>query len=84
MPTVLPEGLCLTAITTRANVGDAFVSNKYNDFAEPPLGAVGKFLQLASQGTAVSARPDLQIMDLRGNVDTVYVNWMKVCMMQLS
>ena len=29
MPTVLPEGLCLTAITERANVGDAFVSNHY-------------------------------------------------------
>ena len=32
MPTVLPEGLCLTAITERANVGDAFVSNKYTSF----------------------------------------------------
>ena len=32
MPTVLPEGLCLTAITERANVGDAFVSNKYGSF----------------------------------------------------
>ena len=40
MPTVLPEGLCLTAITERANVGDAFVSNKYDSFAELPLGAV--------------------------------------------
>ena len=29
MPTVLPEGLCLTAVTKRANAGDAFVSNKY-------------------------------------------------------
>ena len=40
MPTVLPEGLCLTAITERANVGDAFVSNKYGSFEELPLGAV--------------------------------------------
>lgn len=30
MPTVLPEGLCLTAVTKRANAGDAFVSNKYD------------------------------------------------------
>ena len=40
MPTVLPEGLCLTAITTRANVGDAFISNKYASFSELPQGAV--------------------------------------------
>ena len=40
MPTKLPDGLCLTAITERAVVGDAFVSNKYNTFAEMPAGAV--------------------------------------------
>ena len=38
MPTKLPDGLCLTAITERAVVGDAFVSNKYNTFAEMPAG----------------------------------------------
>lgn len=70
MPTVLPEGLCLTAITTRANVGDAFVSNKYNDFAELPLGAVVGTSSLRRKAQLLAARPDLQIMDLRGNVDT--------------
>ena len=52
MPTVLPEGLCLTAITERANAGDAFVSNKYNS------------------AQLLARRPDLKIVDLRGNVDT--------------
>lgn len=70
MPTVLPEGLCLTAITTRANVGDAFVSNKYNSFAELPEGAVLGTSSLRRKAQLLAVRPDLQIVDLRGNVDT--------------
>ena len=70
MPTVLPDGLCLTAITERANVGDAFVSNKYASFKELPLGAVIGTSSLRRKAQLLAARPDLQIMDLRGNVDT--------------
>lgn len=70
MPTVLPEGLCLTAITERANVGDAFVSNKYESFAELPLGAVVGTSSLRRKAQLLAARPDLTIRDLRGNVDT--------------
>lgn len=70
MPTVLPKGLCLTAITKRANVGDAFVSNKYTSFEELPLGAVIGTSSLRRKAQLLAARPDLQIMDLRGNVDT--------------
>lgn len=70
MPTVLPEGLCLTAITTRAKVGDAFVSNKYDTFEELPLGAVVGTSSLRRKAQLLAARPDLQIVDLRGNVDT--------------
>ena len=70
MPTVLPEGLCITAITERANVGDAFVSNKYNSFAELPLGAVVGTSSLRRKAQLLAARPDLTIRDLRGNVDT--------------
>ena len=70
MPTVLPERLCLTAITERANVGDAFVSNKYDSFAELPLGAVVGTSSLRRKAQLLAARPDLTIRDLRGNVDT--------------
>lgn len=70
MPTVLPDGLCLTAITKRANVGDAFVSNKYNNFAELPLGAVIGTSSLRRKAQLLAARPDLTVTDLRGNVDT--------------
>lgn len=70
MPTVLPEGLCLTAITERANERDAFVSNKYASFEELPLGAVIGTSSLRRKAQLLAARPDLEIRDLRGNVDT--------------
>lgn len=70
MPTVLPEGLCLTAITTRANVGDAFVSNKYASFSELPQGAVLGTSSLRRKAQLLAVRSDLKIVDLRGNVDT--------------
>ena len=70
MPTKLPEGLCLTAITERAVVGDAFVSNKYNTFAEMPAGAVLGTSSLRRKAQLLAKLPDLDIRDLRGNVDT--------------
>lgn len=70
MPTELPQGLCLTAITQRANVGDAFVSNKYASLAELPAGAVLGTSSLRRRAQLLAVRPDLKITDLRGNVDT--------------
>ena len=70
MPTKLPDGLCLTAITERAVVGDAFVSNKYNSFAEMPAGAILGTSSLRRKAQLLARRPDLDIRDLRGNVDT--------------
>ncbi len=70
MPTKLPDGLCLTAITERAVVGDAFVSNKYNTLAELPAGSVLGTSSLRRRAQLLAKRPDLDIRDLRGNVDT--------------
>ncbi len=70
MPTVLPEGLCLTAITERASAGDAFVSNKYNRIEELPEGSVLGTSSLRRRAQLLAKRPDLKIVDLRGNVDT--------------
>lgn len=70
MPTVLPEGLCLTAITERASAGDAFVSNKYNCIEELPEGSVLGTSSLRRRAQLLARRPDLKIVDLRGNVDT--------------
>ncbi len=70
MPTVLPEGLCLTAITERANAGDAFVSNKYASIESMPQGAILGTSSLRRKAQLLAVRPDLNIVDLRGNVDT--------------
>ena len=70
MPTVLPQGLCLTAITERANAGDAFVSNKYKSIEEMPEGSVLGTSSLRRRAQFLAKRPDLKIVDLRGNVDT--------------
>ena len=70
MPTVLPQGLCLTAISERANAGDAFVSNKYNSIEEMPEGSVLGTSSLRRRAQFLAKRPDLKIVDLRGNVDT--------------
>lgn len=70
MPTELPEGLTLAALTTRAEVKDAFVSEKYNSLAELPKGARVGTSSLRRKAQLLHLRPDLEIADLRGNVDT--------------
>src|SRR5499426_2244034 len=76
LPTVLPEGLCIAAITEREDVRDALIVSedlrKYiiNSIEDLPRNArVGTgSLRRASQ--LLHARPDLQILELRGNVET--------------
>lgn len=70
MPTELPEGLILACITKREHEGDAFVSNNYRSLAEMPLGATVGTSSLRRKAQLLAARPDLQIVDLRGNVQT--------------
>ena len=70
MPVVVPEGLVITAITQRADPGDAFVSSKYESFQQLPVGAKVGTSSLRRKAQLLHARPDLQIEDLRGNVNT--------------
>jgi hydroxymethylbilane synthase len=70
LPSVLPPDLALAAFPPRADPRDALISLKGWGLLELPEGArVGtSSLRRASQLRAL--RPDLQIGDLRGNVDT--------------
>ena len=70
MPVVVPEGLAITAITERADPGDAFVSPVYGSFAELPQGAKVGTSSLRRKAQLLHVRPDLHIEDLRGNVNT--------------
>lgn len=70
VPMVLEPGFALPAILARADHADAFVSNDYDDLdALPPAAIVGTS-SLRRQAQLRARRPDLQLRDLRGNVNT--------------
>jgi hydroxymethylbilane synthase len=70
VPTVMPKGLLLSAITLREDVRDAMLSMKYPDINSLPQGAIVGTSSLRRRMHLIKERPDLIIKDLRGNVDT--------------
>ncbi len=70
MPTVQPEGLTLAAVLPRADPRDALVSRLGHGLAELPPGARVGTGSLRRQAQLRALRPDLEIVGLRGNVDT--------------
>ena len=70
LPTELPPGFELVAITTRVNPRDVFLSVKYDSVRALPKGALVGTSSLRRQAQLKVARPDLTIHALRGNVDT--------------
>jgi hydroxymethylbilane synthase len=67
MPTELPAGLALAAIPEREDPRDALIGRRLEDLAPGARVGTGS-LRRAAQLRAL--RPDLQIEDIRGNVDT--------------
>ena len=68
MPTDLPAGLTLAAIPEREDPRDALIGRA---LAEPWRGrSRGHRVSCAARRSFVRCRPDLQIEDIRGNVDT--------------
>ena len=70
VPTVLPDGLFISTILKREDVRDAFISLKYKSLAEMPSGSVVGTSSLRRQAQVKRARPDLMVIDFRGNVET--------------
>lgn len=70
VPVEFPEGLGLEIICPREDPRDAFVSNTIENFANLPQGAVVGTSSLRRQCQIKALRPDLDIRDLRGNVNT--------------
>jgi len=70
VPTYMPEGLELAAITKRQDQSDVFLSHKYPLFHALPKGAVVGTTSLRRRMQLLSVRPDLKVKDLRGNVNT--------------
>lgn len=70
MPTELPEGLLLAAVTERVDPGDALISPAYKTLDKLPLQARVGTSSLRRKAQLLNVRPDLEIVDLRGNLDT--------------
>jgi len=70
VPMEFPEGLALAVICEREDPTDAFVSNNYQNLDQLPEGAVLGTSSLRRQSQVNARFPNLQIKDLRGNVNT--------------
>ncbi|MCS7079567.1 MAG: hydroxymethylbilane synthase [Chloracidobacterium sp.] len=71
LPTRLPEGLMLGCVTRREDVRDALVAREGIQSLDdlPPNSVVGTS-SLRRQAQLLARRPDLRLVDLRGNVGT--------------
>ncbi len=70
VPTYIPEGLELAAVTQRQDQSDVFLSHKYANLDDLPQGAVVGTTSLRRRMQLLKKRPDLKVKDLRGNVNT--------------
>ena len=70
VPMEFPEGLGLAVICEREDARDAFVSNRCKKLSELPLNSRVGTSSLRRQCQIKQLRPDLHILDLRGNVQT--------------
>jgi hydroxymethylbilane synthase len=70
VPPILNETTELAAFTRRLEVFDCFISKKFNSLKELPKGAVIGTSSARRKAILLKLRPDLKIVNLRGNVDT--------------
>lgn len=70
VPTQFEEGLQLTAVSKRYDPRDAFLSDKYSSIEELPEGAVVGTTSLRRRMEIKLLRPDIDLKDLRGNINT--------------
>ena len=70
LPTDVVEGLELAAVPVRESTADVLVSERFRSFAELPAGATIGTGSLRRRAQLWNARPDLKMLDIRGNVDT--------------
>ena len=70
LPSELPAGFKIAAITERENPFDAFVSEKFSALEELPKNSVVGTSSLRRAAQILKIRPDLKIKNLRGNVET--------------
>jgi len=70
VPTYIPKGLELCAITERQDQSDVLLSHTYKSLDELPQGATVGTTSLRRRMQLLERRPDLKVKELRGNVNT--------------
>ncbi|HCJ66624.1 MAG TPA: hydroxymethylbilane synthase [Elusimicrobia bacterium] len=70
LPTDLPEGLCIGAIPKREKIYDVLLTKDGKKFAQLPSGGKIGTSSLRRKAQLLSLIPDLEIVDLRGNLNT--------------
>lgn len=70
MPVEFPAGLTLDCYLPREDVRDAFISRRYRSLSELPSGAVVGTSSLRRKAQLIHRRPDLKVVEFRGNVQT--------------
>ncbi len=70
MSSQLPEGFSVPVILKREDPRDALISTKYSSLADLPQGAIVGSCSLRRRAQLLAIRPDLELRDLRGNVNT--------------
>ncbi len=70
MPVEQPGGLAITTYLPREDVRDAFVSFRHGSIADLPEGAIVGTSSLRRRAQLKHRRPDLQVVEFRGNVQT--------------
>ena len=70
LPTILPNGLTIGAVPRREDARDVFVSARYATFDELPRGARVATGSIRRRAQLLSRRSDLQIEEIRGNIET--------------
>jgi hydroxymethylbilane synthase len=70
LPTALPSGIAIAAVLPRADVRDAFISRTGQPLRALPRGAIVGSSSLRRQAQILRLRPDIEVIDFRGNVET--------------
>ena len=70
LPSQLGEGLKLAAVMPRENPGDVLISRSGLHLSDLPAGSVIGTSSLRRTAQLKAVRPDLQVIDIRGNVET--------------
>lgn len=70
MPVYFPDGLTIDCYLPREDVRDAFISRRYGALSDLPSGTVVGTSSLRRKSQLIHRRPDLKVVEFRGNVQT--------------